>query len=156
MTTLTAQSNLGDFGEFPWAARRDATKVVNPSGTWRWEHEDVAGTGQIVKDVLKLKFDDGKVTGTYMGSGEEMEIENARLDGATLHWELNVNVQGQSLNIAWTGKISGDNVNGTVKLGDFQESPWAARRDTGASAGKPDKWNLTNQYARRNDTESGP
>ena len=116
---------------------------MNPSGTWRWEHEDVAGTGKIIKDVLKLKFENGKVSGTYVGPGEEIEIENAKLDGDTLHWELNVNVQGQSLNIAWTGKISGDDVNGTVKLGDFEESPWAARRDATPSAGNSNKWNLT-------------
>ena len=104
--------------QFSWLAYSPAYRLgVDPSGTWRWEHEDLEGTGQIIKDVLKLKFENGKVTGTYVGPGDELEIENAKLDGDTLHWELNVDAQGQSLNIAWNGKISGDDINGTVKFG---------------------------------------
>ena len=60
------------------------SSAVDPSGTWRWEHEDLAGTGEIIKDVLKLKFDDGKVSGTYAGPGDELEIENAKIDGDTV------------------------------------------------------------------------
>ncbi len=136
---------FGDFGEGPWSAKRDAETAVDPSGTWRWEHEDLAGSGQIVPDVLKLKFDGGKVSGTYMGPGDEIPIENASLDGDTLHWELNIDAQGQPLNIAWTGKISGDDVDGTVVLGDFGEFPWSAKRDAKAAVDPSGTWRWEHQ-----------
>ncbi len=136
---------FGDFGEGPWSAKRDTAAAVDPSGTWRWEHQDLEGSGQMVPDVLKLKFDGGKVSGTYMGPGDEIPIENASLDGDTLHWELNVDAQGQMLNIAWTGKISGDDVNGTVALGDFGEFPWSAKRDAAAAVDPSGTWRWEHQ-----------
>ena len=129
---------FGDFGEFPWTAKRDA--ATDPSGTWRWEHPDLAGSGEIIPDILKLKVEDGKVTGTYVSPDGEQPIENVSLDGDTLHWELNIDAEGQNLNIAWTGKISGDDVVGTVTLGDFGEFPWTAKRDAKVAANPTGTW----------------
>jgi hypothetical protein len=131
---------LGDFGEFPWAAKRDSMQAVDPSGTWRWEHPDLEGSGEIVPDILNITYKDGKVTGTYTSPEGDVPIENASLEGNTMHWELNLDSQGQMLNLAWTGDITGDDVSGTIKFGDFGEFPWAAKRDAVVAVDPSGTW----------------
>ena len=118
-----------------WQAHR----AVDPTGTWRWEHEDLEGSSEMVPDVLHLTYLEGKVTGTYETPDASLPIENASMKGDTLHWELNLDTPDGNLNLAWTGKISGDAVNGTIKFGDFGEFPWDAKRD---AAVEPEKWRL--------------
>ena len=92
--------------------------ATDPSGTWRWEHEDPA-TQKTVKDVLKIKFENGKVTGTYQGGSDVHKIEKTKVEGDTLSWEFNLDIGGNTLNIAFSGKISGDDIKGTVTLGGW-------------------------------------
>ena len=126
---------LGDFGEFPWTAKRDA-KTVDPAGIWRWEHQDPA-TQKTVKDVLKIKYENGKVSGTYQGGDDLHEIEEAKVAGNTLSWEFNVDIGDNTLNVAFSGEISGDGIEGTVTLGDLGEFPWTAKRDAQAAGSGP-------------------
>lgn len=142
---MATQMGDREFTATRVAAERDAKVATDPSGTWRWEHEDLAGTGQVIPDILKIKVDGGKVSGTYVSPDGELPIENATLDGDTLHWELNIDAQGQILNIAWTGKISGDDVNGTVTLGDFGEGPWVAKRDSKVAVDPSGTWRWEHQ-----------
>lgn len=135
---ITGTVVLGDFGEFPWAAKRDG--AVDPSGTWRWEHEDLEGSGEIVPDILNLTFKDGKVSGTFTSPQGDVPIENASMDGNTLRWELNIDAQGQMLKLAWTGDITGDDVTGTIAFGDFGEFPWAAKRDAVVAVDPSGTW----------------
>ena len=70
-------------------------KPVDPSGTWRWEHQSLT-TQETVKDVLKIKVDDGKVSGTYKGEGEPVEIQDAKIDGDTLSFQFDVFFQADA------------------------------------------------------------
>ena len=133
---------LGDLGESPWAATRNAV-AVDPSGTWRWEHQDAASQ-QTVKDILILKVDGGKVSGTYeqVGGGTvgTYKVNYAKVFGSTLSWGFDLPIGGQTLSVAFTGKVSGDDVTGSVRLGELGEFPWTAKRD---AAGTLSTWNLT-------------
>ncbi len=126
---------LGDFGKFPWTAKRDP-RAADPSGTWRWEHRDRA-TQKMVKDVLKIKYENGKVTGTYQGGDDVHKIKNAKVEGDALSWEFNVDIGGNSLKVAFSGKISGDDIEGEVALGDFGKFPWTAKRDARSTETPP-------------------
>ncbi len=108
--------------------------AVDPSGTWRWEHQD-PGTQKTVKDILKIKYEKGKVSGTYQGGDDIHDIEKAQVKGNTLSWEFNLDIEGNTLNIAFTGEISADDIQGTVTLGDLGEFPWTAKRDERSAAG---------------------
>jgi len=133
---------LGDLGESPWAATRNAV-AVDPSGTWRWEHQDAASQ-QTVKDILILKVDGGKVSGTYeqVGGGTvgTYKVNYAKVFGSTVSWGFDLPIGGQTLSVAFTGKVSGDDVTGSVRLGELGEFPWTAKRD---AAGTLSTWNLT-------------
>lgn len=108
-------------------------KTIDPSGTWRWEHQ--AGD-RTVKDVLKLNYDGKKVTGTYQGSRDAVEIKNGKMEGEKLSFDFGLEFNGRMIDIQFEGKITGDNVDGTVSMkadGDSREFPWSAKRSVEAS-----------------------
>jgi len=121
---------LGDLVELPWTAKRDGA-AGDPSGTWRWEHQDPA-TPKTVKEVLKIKYENGKVSGTYQGGGDFHEIKEARFEDNNLSWEYTVDIDGNSLNVVFSGEISGAVIKGTVSFGALGEFPWTAKRDGAA------------------------
>jgi len=139
---VEGEVSLGDFGEFPWAAERDS--ATDPTGTWRWEHEDLQGRGT-VKDVLVVSEKDGKLAAVYTGADGDEKINAIEVDGDKLTWSFEVDAQGQKLTVTFSGKIIGDDVEGEVSLGDFGEFPWAAKRDPKKEepAGEPMNWNIT-------------
>ena len=111
--------------------------TVDPSGTWRWEHDE---EGQLVKNVLILNFDGKKkVTGTYQNVGDEewLEITDGELEGDELSFHLifEADVQGQDLEIEifFAGQVDGDEIDGSVEMAieefDFNEEfMWRAKR----------------------------
>ena len=139
---VEGEVSLGDFGEFPWAAERDVA-VTDPTGTWRWEHEDLQGRGT-VKDVLVISKKDEKLSAVYTGADGDQKIDAVEVDGDKLTWSFEVDAQGQKLTVTFSGSITGDNVEGEVSLGDFGEFPWTAKRDPKKEepAGEPMKWNI--------------
>lgn len=133
---------LGDYGEFPWTAERDAAKPMDPIGTWRWEHEDLQGRG-IVKDVVVFRREKDKLTGTYEGVDGKFELKSVEVDGDQLKWNFDVEVDGTTINVAFSGKVTGDDVKGSVVLGDYGEFPWEAKRDPAPAPAPPGTWNLS-------------
>jgi hypothetical protein len=106
----------------------DKTKA-DPSGTWRWEHEE---NGETIKDILRLSVDDdGKVTGTYEGRIGPIKLDEAELEGDELSCEFEIEFNDNTIEVEFEGKIDGDEVTGTVEIsgGDqAQEFPWVATR----------------------------
>lgn len=133
---------LGEFGEFPWAAKRDPAKPTDPVGIWRWEHEDLQGRGT-VKDMVTFRREEDGLTGTYEGVDGKFELKSVEVDGDQLAWEFDVEVDGDTINVAFSGKISGDDVKGSVVLGQFGEYPWEAKRDATPAPAPPGTWNLS-------------
>ena len=126
---------IGDFGEFPWTAQRDVA-ATDPAGTWRWEHQDDA-TQKTVKDTLKLKFEKGKVSGTYLLGDAPYPVKNGKIVGNKLSWAFDLEIDGNTVKISFVGEISGNDVNGSVTLGDLGEFSWTAKRDPRKAAAEP-------------------
>lgn len=104
-------------------------KATDPSGVWRWEHKEGLKT---VKNVLTVKFDGKLVTGTYQGNGDTHLIKKAAITGNSLSFEFPVDYQGQEITVAFVGKITGDEMKGTVSFVSDKGSldfPWQAKRD---------------------------
>ena len=74
--------------------------AADPSGTWRWEHQDPA-IQKKVKDVLKIKYENGKVSGTYQGGADLHEIQKAKVEGNQLFHSV-APVRGRMMvSMAW-------------------------------------------------------
>jgi hypothetical protein len=50
------------------------------------------------------------------------------IDGDTVKFGINVNVQGQSLQIDYSGTVTGDTMSGTVVFGSFGDGKWTGKR----------------------------
>jgi hypothetical protein len=108
-------------------------KPVDPSGTWRWEHDE---GGESIKNVLKLNFDGKKVSGAYQGRRGPFEIRNGKVEGDQLSFELTLEIEDRKFLIQFNGKLKGDEVAGNVEIesdGESQEYDWAAKRSLEAS-----------------------
>ncbi len=112
-------------------AQETATKThTDPSGTWRWEHDE---NGETVKDVLKLNYDSkaNKVTGSYKGRVGPIKVENGTMDGDKLKFRLVIELDGNEIVIDFNGAIKGDHANGSVTIevnGQSGDLPWTAKR----------------------------
>ena len=127
LTLLT----LGMIALFSLPAHADDAKLtVDPSGTWRWEHDE---QGQTIKDILRINFDadTGKGSGTYEGRIGPIELEEVEVEGDQLSCEFEVDFDGGSIEVEFEGKVEGDTVTGVVEISagqDGQEFPWVAKR----------------------------
>ena len=103
-------------------------KKIDPSGTWKWERTRQDRT---VKSRLRLVLKDGKVAGTYQGRGDEVEIEEAKLDGETLSFQYTRNWEDRTFTVKYRGKISEDTITGELEWSVGEQSgtrPWQAKR----------------------------
>ncbi len=71
--------------------------------------------------VLTLTQDGEALTGTMEAAGETGAIENARIDGDTAHWDIDI-TKPMPLTLNFAATKDGDNIAGKVKLGMFGEA----------------------------------
>ncbi len=75
--------------------------------------------------VLELVQDGDNVTGTMSAQGENVSIENGRVEGDNVLWDVNVS-KPMPLTLSFKGEKSGDNLGGSVQLGAFGQSTFEA------------------------------
>src|SRR5690348_10057010 len=84
-------------------------KEVDPTGTWKWTV--MAGNNQTHEFTLKLKLDDGKLTGILIWPDEQ---ETAVEDGSYKDDELAFSVKrdrgGQKFVVQYKGKVTDDTI----------------------------------------------
>ena len=105
----------------------DAAKNVDPTGTWKWETE--AG-GSSIANKLTLVFKDDKLTGTYEGYGMELKLEDGKVKGKEISFQLTAKRDGKEALLEFQGKLSRDRIKGTIEI-DFGEPKtydWVATR----------------------------
>jgi hypothetical protein len=108
--TTSAASAAGDF---------------DISGVWNFSVETAAGSGT---PTMTFKQDGKNLSGTYEGQFGKADLKGT-LEGSDIRFSFKVDVQGQQLEVTYTGKVEGkDSMKGTVKLGEFAEGTWTARR----------------------------
>ena len=103
--------------------------------TGPWEVTLTAPTGPTTVDVT-FKQDGEAITGELVSP-----LGNAPFKGTLTKDTLTVNaavdVQGNQLVLAFTGKVANDAMTGNVKFGDFGEAPWTAKRKPAVPAASP-------------------
>ena len=79
-----------------------ADQKADPTGTWKWER---TFGGNTVEFTLRLQLKGDKVTGTYASRHGETKIENAKLEGDQLSFEVNRERNDRSFQIKFQGKV---------------------------------------------------
>jgi hypothetical protein len=79
------------------------------------------------RGVLSLKADGATLHGRQFGDGNSIEIFDGAADGASLSWKLSI-TDPMPMTLKFAGTVEGNQLNGTVVLGDFGESTFSATR----------------------------
>jgi hypothetical protein len=127
--TAIALSNLGTL------------RAADVTGKWKAEFETQIGQ---LKYVYELKADGTKLTGKAFRDrdGEKMEIEikEGKIVGDQVSFVEMVKFQEQEIRIDYTGKLAGDEIKFTRKVGDFATTEIVARRDKASAPTVAGKW----------------
>jgi len=107
------------------------------TGTWKAEFDTQRG---LQKYTFTLKQDGTSVTGKANVEREDekrdAEFKDGKVDGDTVTFVEPLKIQDNEIKITYTGKISGNEIKFTRKVGDFGSSEATARRE-GAAAAAP-------------------
>ena len=113
-----------------WEAKR-VGPPADPTGTWKWTF--TPANGQPRESTLKLKFADGKLTGTLLGrSGNEIAIENGKFEGNEVSFAITRERNSRTFTSKYSGKLTGDVIKGEIAMsGGNQTNPreWEAKRE---------------------------
>lgn len=109
-------------------------KKVDPTGTWKWSI--TTPNGQTRESVLKLKYEGDKLTGTMSGRNREVPIEEAKIKGDELSFQITREFNGNKFTSKYSGKIMGDTIKGKMEFtrgDDTRTREWEAKRETAKS-----------------------
>lgn len=111
----------------PLAAHAQTTNVA---GAWDLTLSTPQGENTV---NVTFKQDGDKLTGTLSSPMGEVALTGTATAG-NLKATANMDVQGMALEMAFTGKVAGDTIDGMVKVGDFGEFPFTGKRAASKAA----------------------
>jgi hypothetical protein len=115
-----------------------AASAADLTGTWNAEYDTPMGK---MSSTFVFKQSGEKVTGKVLGEfgGEkhESELKEIKLQGATLSFVESVDMQGNTLNIDYTGTVAADEIKFSRKIGEFGNDEIVAKRAKAAAAAAP-------------------
>lgn len=95
------------------------------AGKWTAEFETQIGAQKYTYD---FKVDAGKLTGTATGPQGSVEIQEGKVNGDDVFFVENMTYQGMEIRIEYSGKIAGDELKLTRKVGEFATEELVAKR----------------------------
>jgi hypothetical protein len=101
-----------------------AAQGANVTGTWELNVESPMGSR--ASDAIFTQT--GETLGGKMVSPRGETPLTGTLKGDAIAFGINVNVQGQSLQIDYTGTVTGDTMSGTVVFGSFGDGKWTGKK----------------------------
>jgi hypothetical protein len=103
------------------------------AGAWELTVDSPQGANT---STLTLKQDGDKLTGE-LGSAMGSTPVTGTFSVGSVAITANLDVQGTSLQLGITGKVAADTMTGSVKVGDFGEFPFTAKRTGSTAAAAP-------------------
>jgi hypothetical protein len=97
---------------------------VTADGNWNLVVETPMGERRA---TLSLKADGGTLTGSQMADGNTAEIFDGILNGNQLSWKVSIS-DPMPLTLEFNGTVDGDEVTGSVTLGNFGSSSFSGTR----------------------------
>jgi hypothetical protein len=104
-------------------------RAADVTGKWKAEFDTQVG---VQKYVYDLKVESGKLTGKAsferMGQKGEVDLKEGKVTGDDVSFVEALDFQGNEISITYTGKIAGDEIKFTRKVGDFASEDFVAKR----------------------------
>jgi len=98
---------------------------ANAAGAWQWRAAEAAGAADA---ELTLVQSFQMLDGSARVAGRPARVESGRMRGDEIRFMLTAEAQGRTLRHEFRGRVSGDAINGTVKLPGGGERDWNATR----------------------------
>ena len=111
------------------AARAEDKK---PEITGTWKSSFTNQNGQVRESVFKLKAEGEKLTGTVSGRQNDTAIEQGKIKGEEISFQVTREYNGNKMVFKYTGKVSGDTIKGKFESerdGQPQKRDWEAKRE---------------------------
>lgn len=105
-------------------------KKIDPNGKWTWTAP--GRDGAVRTNVLTLKLEGDKLTGTVSGRQQDTAIEEAKIKGDEVSFQVTREFNGNKMVSKYTAKIAGDTMKGksaTDRNGEVQEREFEAKRE---------------------------
>jgi hypothetical protein len=99
--------------------------AADVTGKWTAEFDTPIG---VQKYTYDLKADGDKLTGKAINQLGETPIQNGVVKGDEISFVEQLNFEGMDLRIEYTGKVSGDEIKFSRKVGDFGGEEFVAKR----------------------------
>ena len=123
---------------FSMVAASCALAADSVAGKWKGQFDSAIG---LQKYTYQFKVDGGKLTGKAIGEREmgtnEVSIAEGRIGTNDLFFVETLKFDDNDIRIEYTGKIAGDEIKFTRKVGDFGTEEFTAKRVKEAEM-KPD------------------
>jgi hypothetical protein len=100
--------------------------AANIDGKWKATFDTQMGEQHY---TYTLKADGEKLTGTAQNDRGTVEIADGTIKGDEVSFVENLEFNGNKIAITYTGKISGDEIKLTRKVGDFATEELVAKRE---------------------------
>ena len=119
------------------AVNANAADKIDPNGKWTWTSE--GRNGGTRTNVVTLKLDGEKLSGTVLGGGRqgqaptEIPIEEAKLTADEVSFQVTREFNGNKFVAKYSGKIAGDTMKGKVTTerdGQPNVREFEAKRET--------------------------
>ncbi len=101
------------------------------NGKWNGDVTTPRGTQTLVFD---FHVDGTTLTGTVTTRRGPADISNGKVDGDNISFDQVMNFNGNSMTINYTGKVDGETIKMTRKMGDFGSSDFVLKKGEPAAA----------------------
>ena len=108
-------------------------KKLDLNGTWKSSFTNQ--NGQARETVFKLKAEGEKLTGTVSGRNNDIAIEEGKIKGEEVSFQVTREFNGNKMVVKYSGKVSGDTITGkseSQRDGQPTSRDWVAKRETTA------------------------
>jgi hypothetical protein len=132
--SLAGLVDYGGTAQGDWAAKRGAADAagtgaaaagaLDVTGAWVLDVQTAAGGGS---PTVTFKQDGEKLTGQYTGMFGESPLSGT-LKGSEITFAFDVDVQGSTVRIVYSGAVEKDAMKGTVAFGDMAEGTFTGQR----------------------------
>jgi len=94
-------------------------------GTYKIEIDTPMGKQE---STLTLKTDGAKLSGSTESMFGKMDFSGGTVKGDDVAWTMQISGPMGDMKLEYTGKVTGDDISGQVKAGDFGSSPFKGKR----------------------------
>lgn len=112
------------IGLFLVGAGTMAAQSTSVAGEWDASMNTPGGAHPF---KLVFKVDGEKLTGTVKRSNGDVALEGT-IKGSDISFSYTITYNDHDLQLSFTGKVTGDNISGTVSFGGQADDEWGAKR----------------------------